>query len=85
MFVKNGDAYAATEISVSVPRAGEDGLYVCGVVFTDPPKYSALITGADGLNALEGALSYIDTICANSEDPEFHWEANGGKHKGHQA
>ena len=85
MFVKDKDGFAPTEISVSIPIKREDGLHVCSVVFSNPSKYSASINGADGLNALEGALAYIDSICASSEDPEFHWQANGGRHKGRPA
>ena len=82
MFVKEGDAYVPTEISISIPRERDDGLHVCNVVFTKPSKYSASIRGADGINALECAISYIDSICANSDNPEFHCEASGGRYKG---
>ena len=82
MYVKEGVTFTPTEIGIFAPTEGADGLYVCRVVFTNPPKYSASIKGADGINALEGALAYIDKICANSVDPEFHWEVDGGRHNG---
>jgi hypothetical protein len=82
MFMKVEDAMSPTEISISKPMAGEDGLYVCRVTFTNLNKYSASLKGVDGINALECALSYIDSVCANNDDPEFHWEASGGRYKG---
>lgn len=86
MFVKDDDGFASTEISISMPMKSEDGFYICSVRFTNPPKYNASnIKGIDGINSLECALEYIEGICTNSEDPEFHWEARGGRHKGRPA
>jgi hypothetical protein len=82
MFTKDGKRFVPINITISVPKNTKDGLFTCRVAFKNVPKYDANIKGADGINALECALSYIDSICTNSEDPEFHWEEKGGRHKG---
>lgn len=83
MFVKDEGRFIPMSINISKPEEAGNGLFSCRVAFTSTPKYDANIRGGDAINALECALSYIDGICANSEDPEFHWEETGGRHKGH--
>lgn len=82
MFTKDGNRFVPINITISVPEDTKNGFFTCRFAFTNVPKYDASIKGADGINALECALSYIDSICTNSEDPEFHWEETGGRHKG---
>lgn len=82
MFVRDEERFTPMLISVSKPEEAENGLFSCHVSFTGTPKYDANIKGGDAINALECALLYIDGICANSEDPEFHSEETGGRHKG---
>jgi hypothetical protein len=82
MFIKDEERFAPMMITISRPEDAENGLFSCRVTFTSAPKYDANIKGADDINALECALSYIDSICANSQDPEFHWEETGARYRG---
>ena len=82
MFIKDEECFIPMMITISKPETAENGLFSCRVTFTSTPKYDANIKGADAINALECALSYIDSICANSDQPEFHWEETGGRHEG---
>jgi hypothetical protein len=82
MFIKDKERFAPLTITISEPEEAENGLFSCRVRFTSAPKYDANIRGADAINALECALSYIDGICVNSEQPEFHWEEIGGRYSG---
>jgi hypothetical protein len=82
MFIKDEEAYLPVTIMISMPEDTKSGLFSCRVEFSTVPKYDANIKGADDINALECALTYIDGICANSDDPEFHWEKSGERHKG---
>lgn len=74
MFVKIRGKYHETIIKIEKPVVKNDGNYSALVVFSNVIKYNANITGADSLNAVECALSYINNICKDSTDPRFYWE-----------
>lgn len=82
MFLKDEGRFTPISITISRPEGAENGLFSCRVEFTKAPQYDANIRGADAINCLECAISYIDGICTNSEGPEFHWEETGDRYKG---
>ena len=73
VLAKRGDIILPTLIILLKPEKSKEAYY-CKVVFYDDKKYDAKIKGADDLNAIECAISYIESICVNSTYPEFLWE-----------
>lgn len=46
----------------------------CEVIFDGIEKYNAVIEGVDDIHSIECAIAYVNSICRNSEDPEFFHE-----------
>jgi len=74
MLIRIGEEYHETIILIENPVPRGDGDYNARVVFSNVSKYDAIIKGADSLNAVECAISYINGICQSSTDPRFYWD-----------
>jgi len=74
MLIRVGEEYRKTVIRIEKPVARNDGDYNARVIFSDIGKYDANIRGADSFNAVESAISYINSVCRDSADPRFYWD-----------
>jgi hypothetical protein len=60
-------------IYISRPIVNDNNKFFCSVEFDMHPKYSDIVFGTDEIHALECAISYTNSICQNSTEPEFFW------------
>ena len=72
LFTKDSTgALNETRLQISKPFSMDADRVVCAVEFSNVSKYDTIIKGLDELHAIECALTYIASICKNSEEPEF--------------
>lgn len=71
LLVKNGEEFEEVKIRVSKPLILDSNLFRCEVNFSKIKKYNASIKGVDEFNAMECAIEYVNSICNNSDSPEF--------------
>lgn len=71
LFIKlEGKTYDTT-INISIPKSSKEGYYECHITFSNVEKYNTTSKGIDEFNAIECALEYVDSVCRNSDSPEF--------------
>ena len=74
LLVLTSGQYEGVEISIGAPKSVSGEKICVSVEFSNVSKYNASITGIDEINALANAITYVSTICRESDDPIFYWE-----------
>lgn len=60
-----------SRITISRPLVNKIGFYECKIKFSNIKKYNTISKGVDEINSVDCAISYVNSVCENSEDPEF--------------
>lgn len=71
LFTKLDGKTYDTRINISIPKPSKEGYYKCDITFSNVEKYNSTSKGIDEFNAVECALEYVDSVCRNSDSPEF--------------
>ena len=72
LLAKRGESLIPTSVVIFRPYL-ENKMHVCRVHFDIDTMFDAYIRGSDEFSAIDCAIAYVESICINSEDPEFYW------------